>query len=144
MPLTDNDICALLKTGTKFFRFTKRIESVLCGTDVGKIDVIAAFPTIGASYTRSVLISLIPETSCRDLLVLTIAEKRPSKESDGAENTTVLLEISNEVTVAGTGTRDLVDVKDTETSDADNARRFEQKSVTRVPPIVETTEGETK
>ena len=48
------------------------------------------------------------------------------------------------MTVAGTGTGDLVDAKDTETSDAVNARRFEQNRVTRVPPIVETTEGETK
>jgi hypothetical protein len=67
---------------------------VLCGTDIGKIDVIAAFPTIGVSYIKFVLNSLIPETNCRDLLVLTIAENKPSKERDGAENTTILLEKS--------------------------------------------------
>jgi hypothetical protein len=48
------------------------------------------------------------------------------------------------VTEAGTGTDELEDTKETDMSAATTARMLEEKRVTKVPPVVETTDGDTK
>ena len=86
-PLADKRTCVLPATGTKFFKETYKVVGVLWSTAVGKIEAMAAFPTIGVSYSKNVTTSLIPVTSCLDLLVLRITENKPSNGRDGAENT---------------------------------------------------------
>jgi hypothetical protein len=68
----------------------------------------------------------------------------PSSGSGGAKNTKSLVLALNKVTAAETGTGEKDDIKETEMSEASTARILEENRVTDVPPVVETTDGDTK
>ena len=103
-----------------------------------------ALPTIGASYCKNVINCLLPTTNCLDLLVVTITVYEPSSGRAGAKNIRSLVLESNDVTTADTGTGEVEDTRETDTSEASTARMLEENRVTEVPPVVDTTEGDTK
>jgi hypothetical protein len=73
-PLIDSKTEALPDKGTKFLKLTNNVEGVLWGTEEGNMDETVALPTIGASQSKKEINSLVPITSCLDLLVLTTTE----------------------------------------------------------------------